>query len=98
MYRIGRATKKNLGSSNQQNEMIKETTDERNVEGGMKRDLWSANDGYLKECMAGELGFLHVEEQALQPNYDCIRRSLNAQRMTHKVGTIILCCRVSTAL
>ena len=40
MYRIGRATKKKLGNSNQQNE-IKETTDERNVEGGMKRDLWS---------------------------------------------------------
>ena len=53
MYRIGRATNKKLGNSNQQNE-IKETSDERNVEGGMKRDLWSANDGYLKECMAGE--------------------------------------------
>lgn len=51
--RIGSATKKKLGNSNQQNE-IKETSDERNVEGGMKRDLWSANDGYLKECMAGE--------------------------------------------
>eukprot|EP00985_Skeletonema_marinoi_P020993 scaffold12636_cov117-Skeletonema_marinoi.AAC.1 len=45
--------KKKLGNSNQQNE-IKETSDERKVEGGMKRDLWSANDGYLKECMAGE--------------------------------------------
>eukprot|EP00985_Skeletonema_marinoi_P030428 scaffold32025_cov73-Skeletonema_marinoi.AAC.1 len=40
MYRIGRATKKKLGNSNQQNE-IKETSDERNVEGVTKRDLWS---------------------------------------------------------
>jgi hypothetical protein len=40
MYRVGRVTKIKLGNSNQQNE-IKETTDERNVEGGMKRDLWS---------------------------------------------------------